>query len=93
MQIGTQTYARIYSYKRYKKLLNLRSPIGNKPDPGTVLYKSPVHLNLDLESLHLNLLLYFFFKNADKNTSGGLILSLEKFGLILYSNFLQKIFM
>ena len=46
---------------------------------------SPVHLVLDLESLHLILLLYFFFKNA-KNThaSGGLILSLGKFGLIPY---------
>ena len=34
-----------------------------------------------------------FFKNAEKNTSGGLILYLEKFALILYFNFLQKIFM
>ena len=28
-----------------------------------------------------------------KIASGGLIMSLEKFGLILYFNFLQKIFM
>ena len=41
------------------------------------------HLNStgfqELESLHLILLLYFFFKNAEKNTSGGLILYLENF--------------
>jgi hypothetical protein len=30
-----------------------------------------------------------FFKNAKKNASGGLIMSLEKFGLI---SFFQKIF-
>ena len=35
-----------------------------------------------------------FFKNAEKMASGGLIMSLEKFDLILlYFNFLQKIFM
>ena len=44
---------------------------------------SPVHLVLDLEILILS-----FFKNVEK--SGGLILSLEKFDLILYFNFLQK---
>ena len=48
---------------------------------------------LDLEN-DLILSLYFFFKNAKQiHTSGGLILSIEKFGLILYFNFLQKIFM
>ena len=51
---------------------------------------SPVHLNMDLESWHLILSLYFFFKNAKKNASGGLILSLEKFGLISYSIFFFK---
>ena len=35
----------------------------------------------------------YFFKNAEKIASGGLITFLEKFGLILYFNFLQKIFM
>ena len=40
---------------------------------------SPVHLVQDLESLHLILLLYFFIKNAEKNTSGGLILYLQNF--------------
>jgi hypothetical protein len=34
-----------------------------------------------------------FFKNEEKITSGGLIMSLEKFGLIPYSDFLQNIFM
>ena len=33
-----------------------------------------------------------FFKNAKQITSGGLILSLAKFGLIPYINLLQKIF-
>ena len=47
---------------------------------------------LDLEN-DLILSSYFFFKNAKQiHTSGGLILSIEKFGLILYFNFLQKIF-
>ena len=44
--------------------------------------KSPVHFILDFESLYLILSLYFFFKNAEKITSGGLIMSLDKFGLI-----------
>ena len=44
---------------------------------------SPVHLVLDLESLHLILSVYFF-KNAEKITSGDLILYLEK--IILYFN-------
>ena len=49
---------------------------------------------LDLEN-DLILSLYFFSKMQSKyiHTSGGLILSIEKFGLILYFNFLQKIFM
>ena len=47
---------------------------------------SPVHLVQDLESLRLSLSLYFFFKNAENITSGGLILYLEKIGI------LQKIF-
>ena len=48
---------------------------------------SLVHLILDLESLHLILSLKFFLHFWKKITSGGLILYLEKFGLILYSNF------
>jgi hypothetical protein len=54
---------------------------------------SPVHLVQDLECFHLILSLYFFFKNVEKIESGGLIFYLEKFGLILYFNFLQKIYM
>ena len=34
-----------------------------------------------------------FFKNAEKITSGGLIMYLGKFGLIKYFNFFQQIFM
>ena len=53
-------------------------------------YISPVHLDLEND---LILSLQIFFKNAEKITSGGLIMSLENLGLILYFNFLQKIFM
>ena len=53
---------------------------------------SPVHLVQDSENLPLILSLYFFFKNAEEITSGGLILYLEKFGLILYFDFLQNIY-
>ena len=50
----------------------------------TALY-SPVHLVLDLENLHLNLSLYFFFKNAEKNRiKWWSDLILGKFGLILH---------
>ena len=45
---------------------------------------SPVHLDLEND---LILSSQFFFKNKK---SGGLILSLEKFGVILYFNVLQK---
>ena len=38
------------------------------------VFTSSVHVAQDLESLHLILSLYFFFKNAEKFTSGGLIL-------------------
>ena len=56
-------------------------------------------ISWDCESLkpcpfdsELHFVIVIFFKNAEKTTSVGLILSLEKFGLILYSNFLQKNF-
>jgi hypothetical protein len=43
-----------------------------------------------LRKFELNFAIVIFFKNAEKIASGGLILFLEKFGLISYSNFLQK---
>ena len=45
-----------------------------------------------LRKFALDFVVVIFFKNAKKITSGGLIMSLEKFGLIWYSNFLQKSF-
>ena len=50
------------------------------------VHNSPVHLDLENDLI----LCCIFFKNVKKNTSGGLILSLEKSGLIPYSNILQK---
>ena len=38
-----------------------------------------------LRKFALDLVIVIFFKNAEKMTSGGLIQSLEKFGLITYS--------
>ena len=49
----------------------------------------PVHLDLE-NDLILSL---WFFSEMKKNTSGGLILYLEKFGMNLYSMFFQKIYM
>ena len=51
---------------------------------------APVHLDLENDLISS---LSFFSKNAKKIASGGLIMSLEKFGLIWYFNFLQTVFM
>ena len=40
-------------------------------------HMSPVHLVQDLESLHLIVSLYFFFKNAEKIAGGIWILLLQ----------------
>ena len=53
----------------------------------------PCPFESELRKFALDFVVVIFFKNTEKITSGGLIMSLEKFGLILYSNFLQKIFM
>ena len=54
-----------------------------------ILTFTTVHLDLEND---LILLLYFFFKNAEKITSGGLILSLKNFCLILFQHFSKKIY-
>ena len=43
-----------------------------------------------LRKFSLDPVIVIFFKNAEKITSGGLILSLAEFGLIPYSYFFQK---
>ena len=53
----------------------------------------PCPFGSGLRKFALDPVVVIFFKNEKKNVSGGLILSLEKFGLILGFNFLQKIFM
>ena len=53
----------------------------------------PCPFGLGLRKFALDPVVVIFFKNAEKIASGGLILSLEKFVLIPYSNFLQKVFM
>ena len=59
---------------------------------GHSLYK-PCPFESGLRKFALDPVVVIFFKNVKKVTSGGLILSLAKFGLIPYFNFLQKIFM
>ena len=41
----------------------------------------------------LEFVIVVFFKTVEKIEGGDLILYLEKFGMILYFNFLQKLFM
>ena len=53
---------------------------------------SPCPFGSGLRKFVLDLVVVIFFKN-EEITSGGLILYLEKFGLILHFNFLQTIFM
>ena len=53
----------------------------------------PCPFDLGLRKFALDFVVVIFFKNAKKITSGGLILSLEKFSLIPYFKVLQKIFM
>ena len=62
-------------------------------DPLGHMNYEPCPFGSGLRKFALDPVVVIFFRNAKKNTSGGLILSLEKFGLILYFNFLQKIFM
>ena len=52
--------------------------------------QQPCPFDLGLRKFALDFAVVIFFKNANKNTSDGLIMSLEKFGLIRHSNFLQK---
>ena len=44
--------------------------------------QKPCPFDLGLRKFALDFVIVFFFKNAKKNTSGGLIMSLEKCGLI-----------
>ena len=48
----------------------------------------PCPFESELRKFALDFVVVILFKNTEKNTSGGLILSLENFGLILYFNFL-----
>ena len=50
----------------------------------------PCPFESGLRKFSLDFVVVIFFKKEEKITSVGLILSLEKFGLILYFNFLQK---
>ena len=52
----------------------------------------PCPFGSGLRKFELDLVAVIFFKNAEKIISGGMILYLEKFGLIQYTNFLQKMF-
>jgi hypothetical protein len=51
----------------------------------------PCPFGLGLRKFALDFVVVIFFKNAEKIASGGLILYLEKLGLILYCNFLQNL--
>ena len=49
---------------------------------GGSMTSQPCPFDLGLRKFALNFLIVIFFKNAKKITSGGLIMSLEKFGSI-----------